>query len=82
MKCYTPVEEAVCACMGKISCLFVFVVVIVVIMEIKMREEERLAAVVSSIDHDVAVVPRGAFIRTPLGEVVQNKTFQGVCVCK
>jgi len=45
-----------------------------------MKEQDRLAAVVSTIDNEVAVVPRGAFIKTPLGEVVQNKAFQGKVV--
>ena len=47
------------------------------LVQIEMKEQERLAAAVSIIDNEVAVVPRGAFIRTPLGEVVQNKSFQG-----
>ena len=44
-----------------------------------MKEVDRLAAVVARIDEDTAVVPRGAYIRTPLGEVVLNKSFQGEC---
>ena len=42
-----------------------------------MKEVDRLAAVVARIDEDAAVVPRGAYIRTPLGEAVINKSFQG-----
>ena len=45
--------------------------------QIEMKEEDRLAAVVSRIDEEVSVVPKGAFVRTPLGEVVVNKSFQG-----
>lgn len=46
--------------------------------QIELKEEDRLAAVVSRIDEEAAVVPRGAFIKTPLGEVVVNKSFQGM----
>ena len=46
-----------------------------------MKEEDRLAAMVVRIDDEVAVVPRGAYIRTPLNEVIPNKMFQGGCVC-
>lgn len=52
-----------------------------------MKEEDRLAAMVVRIDNDVAIVPRGVYLRTPLNEVVPNKMFQGVwcvvgvCVC-
>lgn len=42
-----------------------------------MKEEERLAAVIARIDEEVATVPRGAYMRTPLNEVVANKSFQG-----
>ena len=42
-----------------------------------MKEEDRLAAVVACIDEEVGVVPRGAYMKTPLGEVVLNKSFQG-----
>ena len=44
-----------------------------------MKEEDRLAAVVARIDEEVGVVPRGAYMKTPLGEVVLNKSFQGRC---
>ena len=42
-----------------------------------MKEEDRLAAVVARIDEEVGVVPRGAYMNTPLGNVVLNKSFQG-----
>lgn len=42
-----------------------------------MKEEDRLAAMVIRIDDEVAIVPRGAYIRTPMNEVVPNKMFQG-----
>lgn len=46
-------------------------------MQIEMKEEERLAAVVSTIDEETAVVPHGAYVRAPLGDVVVNKSFKG-----
>lgn len=45
---------------------------------IELKEEDRLAAVVATIDQEVGVVPKGAFMKTPLGEVVVNKSFQGL----
>ncbi len=42
-----------------------------------MKEEDRLAAIVACIDEETAVVPRGAYIKTPLGEIVANKSFKG-----
>ena len=42
-----------------------------------MKEEDRLAAVVSSIDHEVGVVPHGAYIKTPLGGIRKNPSFEG-----
>ena len=42
-----------------------------------MKEEDRLAAVVASIDQEVAVVPHGAYIKTPLSVVKKNRSFDG-----
>lgn len=42
-----------------------------------VKEEDRLAAVVADIDHEVRIVPRGAFIRTPTGKVVPNRSYSG-----
>ena len=42
-----------------------------------MKEEDRLAAVVTTIDHEVAVVPHGAYIKTPLGGIRKNPSFEG-----
>lgn len=39
-----------------------------------------MAAVISEIDHDVAIVPRGAFVRSPTGEIYQNRSFDGKCL--
>ena len=42
-----------------------------------MKEEDRLAAVVTRIDEDAAIFPQGAYLRTPLNQVILNKSFQG-----
>ena len=42
-----------------------------------IKEEDRLAVAIAEIDHDVKVVPRGAFIKTPTGEVNANRSFEG-----
>ena len=42
-----------------------------------VKEEDRLAITIDNICQDVAVVPRGAYMRTPLGEVLVNRTFAG-----
>lgn len=47
---------------------------------VHLKEEDRLAAVVALIDEDAAIIPRGAFIRTPLGEVHTNRSFEGLSV--
>lgn len=49
---------------------------------IEMKEEDRLAAVVASIDHEVAVVPHGAYIKTPLGGIRKNPSFEGLTVAE
>jgi len=45
---------------------------------ILVKEEDRLAITIENILQDVAIVPRGAFIRTPLDEVIPNRTFEGL----
>eukprot|EP00731_Ephydatia_muelleri_P027979 Em0019g852a len=45
---------------------------------IEMKEEDRLAAVVTRIDEEGAIVPRGAYIKTALNEVTINRSFQGL----
>lgn len=46
--------------------------------QLEIKEEQRLAAVVSTIDEEVAVVPRGAYVKGPLGDVTVNKSFKGL----
>ena len=42
-----------------------------------IKEEDRLAAVIAEIDHDVKVVPRGSFVKTATGQVNSNRSFKG-----
>lgn len=42
-----------------------------------MKEEARLIATVELIDREVGIVPRGAFVKTPLGSVHENRHFEG-----
>ncbi|PIK58246.1 putative radial spoke head protein 9-like [Apostichopus japonicus] len=42
-----------------------------------IKEEDRLAAVVADIDEQVAIAPRGAFVKTPHGAVLQNRILKG-----
>ncbi|XP_014862839.1 PREDICTED: radial spoke head protein 9 homolog [Poecilia mexicana] len=44
----------------------------------RVSEENRLAVTIQQIDEEVSVVPRGAFIRTPLGLVHVNRSFEGL----
>ncbi|XP_066036492.1 radial spoke head protein 9 homolog isoform X1 [Chamaea fasciata] len=43
-----------------------------------MKEEARLIATIEQIDRDVGIVPRGAFVKTPLGSVHENRHFEGL----
>lgn len=47
---------------------------------VMVKEEDRLAIVVENVCRDVSIVPRGAFLRTPVGEVIKNKAFEGLSV--
>jgi len=49
---------------------------------INIKEEDRLAAVLAEINHDVAIAPRGAFMLTPSGQVVPNRSFEGLTVAE
>lgn len=42
-----------------------------------MKEEDRLAAVISRIDNDVRIIPRGSFHRLTSGQVIRNKNYEG-----
>lgn len=43
----------------------------------ELKEEERVAGVVATIDEETAVVPQGAYVKGPLGDVTVNRSFQG-----
>ncbi|XP_035676610.1 radial spoke head protein 9 homolog [Branchiostoma floridae] len=47
---------------------------------IQVKEEDRLTSVIATIDEEVAIAPRGAFIKTPHGEVIRNRSFEGLSV--
>lgn len=47
---------------------------------ITIKEEDRLAAVIADIEEDVRIVPRGAFVKKPTGQVVPNRSFEGLSV--
>ncbi|KAF7666553.1 hypothetical protein LDENG_00101520 [Lucifuga dentata] len=46
--------------------------------EIKVNEEKRLAVTVHQIDEEVSVVPHGAFIKNPHGQMQKNRSFDGL----
>ncbi|XP_069743890.1 radial spoke head protein 9 homolog isoform X3 [Narcine bancroftii] len=48
--------------------------------DIKVKEEERLTATIELINREAAIIPRGAFIMTPRGEVHKNRSFEGLSV--
>ncbi|NWH79678.1 RSPH9 protein, partial [Piaya cayana] len=43
-----------------------------------IKEETRLVATIEQIDTAVGIVPRGAFVKTPLGSVQENRNFEGL----
>ena len=47
------------------------------IMQIMIKEEDRLSTTIEAIDYDVRIVPRGAYCRTALGTVGVNRSFEG-----
>jgi hypothetical protein len=42
-----------------------------------VKEEDRLAAVIADVCADVYIIPRGAYNKTPKGEVFNSRTFEG-----
>lgn len=45
-----------------------------------LKEEDRLSAVLSKVEEEAHVVPRGSFIQQPTGEIVKNRLFEGLSV--
>ncbi|NWS44906.1 RSPH9 protein, partial [Probosciger aterrimus] len=46
--------------------------------EASIKEEVRLVATIEQIDRAVGIIPRGAFVKTPLGSVCENRNFEGL----
>ncbi|XP_062830072.1 radial spoke head protein 9 homolog isoform X3 [Anolis carolinensis] len=42
-----------------------------------IKEETRLVATIHQIDKAVGIVPRGAYVKSPLGPVHENRSFEG-----
>ena len=45
-----------------------------------IKEEDRLAAVISEIDSEVRIVPRSAYVKSPTGQVYKNRSFEGLLI--
>ncbi|ESN96418.1 hypothetical protein HELRODRAFT_156021 [Helobdella robusta] len=45
---------------------------------VTMKEEDRLACVIQRIEKDVFIVPRKAFIKLSNGDVIPNRSFEGL----
>ncbi|XP_015673482.1 radial spoke head protein 9 homolog [Protobothrops mucrosquamatus] len=43
-----------------------------------VKEEIRLVATIHQIDQEVGIVPRGAYVKSPLGPVHVNRSFEGL----
>ena len=48
------------------------------VVQIEMKEVDRLAAVVARIQEEAAAVPKGAYMQTEAGKVVPNNSFHGL----
>lgn len=46
-------------------------------LKLFIKEETRLVATIEQIDRAVGIIPRGAFVKTPLGPVHENRNFEG-----
>jgi len=49
---------------------------------ITVKEEDRLSATIADIDHDVAILPRGAYVKQPTTQVYENRSFEGLSVAE
>ncbi|XP_028413798.1 radial spoke head protein 9 homolog [Dendronephthya gigantea] len=45
-----------------------------------VKEEDRLATVIASINYDVSIVPRSAFLRAANGDIYGNRSFEGLSI--
>ena len=46
-------------------------------LQVVVKEEERLAAALADIEQEARIVPRGSFVKTPTGQVYENRSFEG-----
>ena len=46
-------------------------------LQVLVKEEDRLATVIASINYDVSIVPRAAFLRAANGDIYANRSFEG-----
>ena len=51
-----------------------------IVYQTTLKEEDRLAAVIADIDHEVKIVPRGAYVQSPKGQIYENRSFAGTLV--
>ncbi|XP_038654946.1 radial spoke head protein 9 homolog isoform X2 [Scyliorhinus canicula] len=49
-------------------------------LELRVKEEERLTATIEQINREAAIIPRGAFVKTPLEQIHKNRSFEGLPV--
>ena len=47
------------------------------IFKVLVKEEDRLATVIAAINYDVAIVPRGSYLRSADGNIYSNRCFEG-----
>ena len=47
-------------------------------VQVLVKEEDRLAAVIDEIDREVHIVPRGSYVKTAAGKIVTNRSFEGL----
>lgn len=47
---------------------------------INIKEEDRMSAVIAEIDSESRIVPRGAFVKSPTGQIYENRSFEGLAV--
>ena len=52
--------------------------VFLLLLQFPLREEERLAATLWKIEQDAVIIPRGAYVLQPTGDVQRNRTFEGL----
>ena len=48
-------------------------------LQIIIKEEDRLAAVIAEIETDARIVPRGSYVKSPTGQTYENRSFEGSC---